>query len=184
MKRHPFAAVAAVVLLLSGCGAAARPSGAAEYNAADVMFLQMMLPLHAQGLELTRIAKERTTRAEVRDIADELDTAQRDETAKMTGWLTDWSQPTAMDGDPAAHEHHGGLHQTSPAEIDALAKAPDADFDTTFLNLMTGHLHNSVELTRSEIEGGTNQPAKDLATTIRESRTKEIARLLSLVGAG
>ncbi|WNV84039.1 DUF305 domain-containing protein [Umezawaea sp. Da 62-37] len=182
MKRHPFAALVAAVLLLAGCGATAEPKGQDDHNAADVMFLQMMLPLHAQGLELTRIAKERTTRAEVRDIAGELDAVQRTETEKMTGWLTGWSQPTAMNGDPSAHEHHGGLHQTSPAEIEALAKAPEADFDTTFLNLMTGHLHNSVELTRSEIEGGSNQQAKDLATTIRESRGKEIARLLSLVG--
>ncbi|MFD9739478.1 DUF305 domain-containing protein [Umezawaea sp. NPDC059074] len=167
------------VLLLAGCGSA---PAKADYNAADVMFLQMMLPLHAQGLELTGLAKERAVNPAVRDVAEELDSVQRKESETMTGWLTAWGQPTAMNADPGAHEHHGGLHQTSPAEIAALKSAPDTEFDTTFLNLMTGHLHNSVELTKTELDGGGNARAKELATTIRESRSKEISRLLGLVG--
>ena len=179
MNPHRIVLLLVTALLLAGCGAA-QPK--ADYNAADVMFLQMMLPLHAQGLELTGLAKERAVRPAVRDLAGELDSLQRQESATMTGWLAEWGQPTAMNADPGAHEHHGGLHQTSPAEIAALKSAPDNDFDTTFLTLMTGHLHNSVELTKTELDGGGNAKAKELATTIRESRAKEISRLLGLVG--
>jgi uncharacterized protein (DUF305 family) len=183
MKRHPFAVLVLGLLLLAGCGStAAQPAKTAEFNDADVMFLQMMIPHNAQGLELTRLAKTRATNSAVRDVATELETAQLAENESMTGWLTQWAQPTTMNSDPSAHDHHGGLHQTSPVEIAALAEAPDAEFDTTFLNLMTGHLHNAVELTKSEIEGGNNPQAKDLANRIRESRTKDVSRMLSLVG--
>jgi uncharacterized protein (DUF305 family) len=181
MNRHPLVLLLAGFLLLAGCGTA-RPPANADFNAADVMFLQMMLPLHAQGLELTGLAKERAVEPAVRDVAEELDAVQREESETMKGWLTEWGQPTEVDADPGAHAHHGGLHQTSPAEIAALRSTPDSEFDTAFLNLMTGHLHNSVELTKSELEGGGNEEAKELATTIRESRAKEISRLLGLVG--
>ncbi len=181
MNRHPLVLLLAAALLLAGCGSA-QPPAKADFNAADVMFLQMMLPLHAQGLELTGLAKERAVRPAVRDLAGELDTLQREESETMTGWLAEWAQPTAVNADPGAHAHHGGLHQTSPAEIAALKSTPDAAFDTTFLNLMTGHLHNSVALTKTEVDGGSNPEAKELATRIRESRSREISRLLGLVG--
>ena len=181
MNRHPLVLLLAGFLLLAGCGTA-QPTAKADFNAADVMFLQMMLPLHDQGLELTGLAKQRAVRPAVRDLAAELDSVQRKESETMKGWLAEWGQPTAVDADPGAHEHHGGLHQTSPAEIAALGSTPDSEFDTAFLNLMTGHLHNSVELTKSEVDGGSNAGAKELATTIRESRSKEISRLLGLVG--
>jgi len=180
MNRHPLVLLLASVLLLAGCGAA--QSSERDFTVVDVMFVQMTLSLHAQGLELTGLAKQRAVNPAVRDLADELDSVQRKESETMTAWLTERAQPTAMNADPGAHAHHGGLHQTSPAEIAALKSAPDAEFDTTFLNLMTGHLHNSVELTKTELEGGGNEKVKELATTIRESRTKEISRLLALVG--
>lgn len=180
MNRHPLALLLAGVLLLAGCGAA-QPSER-DFTVVDVMFLQMTLSLHAQGLELTGLARQRAVKPAVRDVADELDTAQRKESETATAWLTERGQPTTTSADPGAHAHHGGLHQTSPAEIAALRSTPDAEFDTTFLNLMAGHLHNSVELTRTELEGGGNDQAKGLATAIREGRTKDISRLLELVG--
>lgn len=181
MNRRPLALLLAAALLLAGCGSVDSTSKA-DFTVTDVMFLQMMLPLHAQGIELTGLAKERAVEPAVRDLAEELDTVQREESETMRGWLTEWGQSTEVDADPGAHAHHGGLHQTSPAEIAALKSTPDSEFDTTFLNLMTGHLHNSVELTKTEVDGGRNASAKELATTIRESRTEQISRLLSLVG--
>lgn len=180
MNRHPLALLLVGVLLLAGCGSA-RPSER-DFTVVDVMFLQMTLSLHAQGLELTGLARRRAVNPAVRDLADELDTAQRKESETMKAWLTEREQPTTMNADPGAHAHHGGLHQTSPAEIAALGSTSDTDFDTTFLTLMTGHLHNSVELTKTELDGGGNEQAKEMATRIRESRTGEISRLLALIG--
>jgi uncharacterized protein (DUF305 family) len=180
MNRHPLALLLAGVLLLAGCGSAQPPER--DFTVVDVMFLQMTLSLHAQGLELTGLARQRAVNPAVRDLADELDTVQRKESETMTAWLTERSQPTTMNADPGAHAHHGGLHQTSPAEVEALKSTPDGDFDATFLNLMTGHLHNSVELAKTELEGGGNEEAKEMAARVRESRTAEISRLLALVG--
>jgi uncharacterized protein (DUF305 family) len=180
MNRHPLVLLLAGVLLLSGCGSA-QPSGR-DFTVVDVMFLQMTLSLHAQGLELTGLARQRAVNPAVRDLAAELDTVQRKESETMTAWLAERSQPTTMNADPGAHAHHGGLHQTSPAEIAALKSTPDSDFDSTFLNLMTGHLHNSVELTRTELDGGGNAEVKEMAARVRESRTEEISRLLALAG--
>src|SRR4051794_179467 len=103
MNPHRIVLLLATALLLTGCGSV-QPK--ADYNAADVMFLQMMLPLHAQGLELTGLAKERAVKPAVRDLAGELDSLQRKESETMNGWLAEWEQPTAMNADPGAHEHH------------------------------------------------------------------------------
>jgi len=80
VSQHGKLSVIMVVMLLAGCGTAARPPvavvppatatstspSAAGVNATDVMFVQMMLPHHRQGIQIVRIAKDREPREEVR----------------------------------------------------------------------------------------------------------------------
>jgi uncharacterized protein (DUF305 family) len=173
--RHGKLAAIMVVMLLAGCGTAARPPvavvppatvaststsaspGAAGVNATDVMFVQMMLPHHRQGLQIVRMAKDREPREEVRILAAAIDTTQSAEVDMMMGWLRAWQQPETP-ADPHAHDAHGGVPETSLAAIAALQKATGTDFDRRFLD------------------------TKDFAKRIDQSRTAQIKQMLHLRG--
>ena len=178
-------------LLLAGCGSTlAATSGTAEtapalpgtFNDTDVMFLQMLIPHHEQGIELARLAARRAAVADVRDLAAAVDATQTDELADMKEWLRDWNQPLSADPDPHAHAGHGGMHTTDPEVVAELRRTPAGpDFDRTFLNLFTGHQHGAVELARMEARSGKYPGAKDLAERIVASRTAQIRQLARLL---
>ena len=69
----------ALLFLLTGCGVwATETTGAVvpagppldgSFNGTDVMFLQMAVPQHEEGIELAKLAEKRASRKEVRDLA-------------------------------------------------------------------------------------------------------------------
>jgi uncharacterized protein (DUF305 family) len=196
MRRVLIAAAAAALLLAPGCSTAPSPAGPtaeaapaadtlpaadAEHNAADVMFLQMMIAHDGQGLELTGLAAERTVSEEVKLLAAAIDTTQREEVKIMESWLTGWKEATTASQDMSTHASHGGLPATGPEQVEALRNTSDADFEATFLNLLTGHQNSAVELTNLAGDG-VNPQTRDLAKRIKESRGDQVAQLLRLIG--
>lgn len=179
--------LAVLLIALSGCGvgvtettgvslSAPPPDG--SYNDTDVMFLQMAVPQHEQGIEMARLAEERATRQDVRDLAAAIAATQSDELAEMKDWLTEWDQPVAYDPDPNAHAGHGGMHGSDPAVLEVLRDTPSSpDFDSRFLNLLTGHQHGAVELARMEEKEGRHPDARALAGRIIKSRTAQIQEM-------
>jgi uncharacterized protein (DUF305 family) len=190
MKARPIAVVAALLLILAGCGVGQAPPGPAPtvhsgtstggaepgFNGTDVMFLQMMVPHHGQGLELVRLAQNRPVRADLRILAAAIEVTQAAEIQTMSGWLRRWAQPPSAD--PAAHAAHGGMPGTSPAELAVLAAAPDDAFEHLLLNTLIAHQDDAVQIARMETAGGVNPAARELAGQIDRSRTAQIQQLL------
>ncbi|MGQ0838950.1 DUF305 domain-containing protein [Actinokineospora sp.] len=180
------------LVLLAGCGTShaghppppvSTPAAVpivGDHNPADVMFLQMAIAHHTQGVDLVRLAEDRPVRAQVRDLAGAIEVTQRSEIDTMTSWLTTWAQPTVVDTNPAAHAHHGGLPDTDPETIADLARAPDGEFERRFLTLLTGHQHNAVAMARTELTDGVSPPVRQFADRVVRSRTGQIQRLLTL----
>jgi len=195
VKRRYATVLIAAALLPGACGTApeARPAQVAQTQAAvqaegghndtDVMYLQMMVAHHAQGLEMVRLAERKASRAEIRTLAQAVDATQSDEVTMMTGWLKQWSAPTTVDHAPSAHADHGGLPATGPEEIAALKKAKGAAFETAFLNLFVAHQHNAVEMAQLETGQGSNAEARAFAERVRASRADQIKQMLQLMNS-
>jgi len=188
-------AATAALMLAAGCSTEPRkaapveavpaadtvPAADAEHNSADVMFLQMMITHDDQGLELTGLAADRTVSEEVRLLAAAIDATQHEEVKIMESWLTGWKEATEASLDMSAHTSHGGLPATGPEQIEALRNTSDADFETTFLTLLTGHQNSAVELTNLARDG-VNPQTKDLAERIKQSRADQVAQMLRMIG--
>ncbi|WP_244210729.1 DUF305 domain-containing protein, partial [Amycolatopsis kentuckyensis] len=95
--------LAVVALLLTGCATTAAPT----YNAADVMFLQMLIPQNQQGIEIVRLASARPVPPGLRELAAAIEVTQRTEVDDMRRWLHEWNQPETVA--PQAHAGHGGM---------------------------------------------------------------------------
>ncbi|WP_018685022.1 DUF305 domain-containing protein [Actinokineospora enzanensis] len=158
--------------------AGAAPAVGGDWNLADVMFLQMAIANHDQGIQLASLADKHNIRPELRNLADAIRVTQQQELGQMKKWLTDWGKPIEASTDPNAHAAHGGMPITDPQTISDLDKLPDAEFEKQFIPILTGHQHNAVEFALDEGKEGVSGPVKAFADKVVKSRTAQIQQLL------
>jgi uncharacterized protein (DUF305 family) len=143
------------------------------------MFAQMMVPHHAQGVAIVKLARSRAANAELKLLAAAIETTQAAEAQTMAGWLRDWRQPPTAA--PGGHDAHGGMPATSQAEFTALAKAAGADFDRRFLHTLIAHQDDAIQIASMEVGAGVNAQCKALADRIVRSRKAQIQQMLALL---
>ncbi|MEP6619673.1 MAG: DUF305 domain-containing protein [bacterium] len=142
--------MAAITALLAHAPASLRAQGTG--NPADVAFMQGMIGHHGQALRMTSLVPERTTRADVRMLAEKIEASQLGEITTMKRWLADHHQE--IPADPMASGPHTGMQMSGNMKMDMpalmpgmlteqemaqLAATKGADFDKQFLTFMIRH---------------------------------------------
>ena len=109
---------------------------------ADIAFIQGMISHHAQAVEMVALVPQRTTRRELRLIAERIDVSQRDEIVWMRDWLAEHGI-TETEGhgahDQAAMGQARMPGMLSPEEMAALSQATGREFERRFLEGMIKH---------------------------------------------
>jgi len=168
-----------VLLVLSGC--AAQPdSTTLRGDPLDVMFLQMMIPHHEQGVSMAALAADRAADADVRMLAAAISSTQATEIGTMKGWLTSWGAP--LTAPPDSHLDHGGMRRSDPEEIGRLSGLTGAEFDRRLLNVLIAHQDDAVQMARWEAGSGADQEVRDLAGRIEKSRVAQIEMMKGFLG--
>ncbi|MFZ1285814.1 MAG: DUF305 domain-containing protein [Candidatus Phosphoribacter sp.] len=192
----PAALAAAVVL--AGCApsdtsstSGARASAAAgsgtsannSKNAADIEFAKMMIPHHAQAIEMADLALKQATDPTVKALAPKIKAAQAPEISLMTRWLTGWGE--AAPGTAGGHDMSGMGENTggmmSAQEMTDLGKANGSAFDRMWLQMMIKHHEGAVEQARTVLAKGLHPETKTLAQAIIDSQSAEIAEMNSIL---
>jgi uncharacterized protein (DUF305 family) len=70
----------------------------------------------------------------------------------------------------------------SGEDMQALADAPDADFEQMWLEMMVEHHEGAIEMARAQQSEGEFPEAVELAGSIEASQQEEIAALQQLLG--
>lgn len=155
------------------------PAAAAEFNDADTMFAQMMIPHHSQAVAMSEIilAKEGIP-APVTDLATKIKAAQGPEIEKMTGWLQSWGQPIEMPTNmPSGHSMEGMMGVDDMASLEA---AQGTEAAKLFLTQMVTHHEGAVMMARTETTDGKNADAVQLSKDIVSSQEAEIQEMKDL----
>ena len=165
----------------SGSSTTEQAEESAQHSEADVMFAQMMIPHHAQAIEMSDIILSKDdVPADVTSLAEEIKAAQGPEIAQLTDWLEQWGEPTQpegmdmdmdMGGDNDMAQMEGML---SDEELQQLSDAPGPEAAELFLNQMIAHHEGAVAMAEDQVENGTYPPAVDLAQTIIDTQQQEI----------
>jgi len=208
-RRHiALVALAAIALgpTLAACGDDADPessqvasatrtaSNGDVFNQADVDFATHMIPHHAQAIQMVTLTDTRQLEPPVQELANRIREAQAPEVETMTDWLTAWGKD--IPATPLDHAHGGhdpsemtemdGLDEMpgmlSAAEMEALADAPDAEFQDMWLELMKKHHEGAIEMARQEQEAGEFPAAVALADSIISAQQAEIEEIDGLLG--
>lgn len=150
---------------------------------ADVRFLQHMIPHHAQALVMTAMVPSRSSRQDVRMIAERITVSQRDEIAAMQRWLADHGeavpQADTTNALEAAAAHAGMAGMLTPPQLQELAAARGPEFDRLFLQYMIQHHRGAVAMVSELLAAGGAQDSQmfGIASEVESDQLMEIARM-------
>jgi uncharacterized protein (DUF305 family) len=170
-----------------------------KWNAADVDFVQMMIPHHAQALRMCALARTRADDPQVAAVARRIDAAQAPEILALSSWLQDRGLPvpSAPGAGTGPHSAHGSMHHhhrsqpdggammqmpgmLSAAEMRTLAEASGARFDRLFLADMIRHHAGAVTMAERVAVSGSDLRVSEIAAEVATEQRAEIDRMRTI----
>lgn len=205
MTRTPktFVALATLGVLLVACstgaGGPASPdssvapaptSSGPAGEAFDQLFIDMMVPHHESAVEMASIAIERAERPEIRQLAEEIVSAQDAEIAQLREWRQAWfgsSDTPSMDEMPmlpgmGMQGMDMGETMDMTADIEELRTADP--FDPAFLEAMIAHHESAIQAAELAREQATRPEIRELAEAIITAQQGEIDRMRAWLAEG
>lgn len=162
-------------------GPSAAAGSAAEHNAADVAFAQMMIPHHAQAVEMSgMILAKQGIPTPVTALATRIKAAQDPEIQTMTDWLNEWNEPLDM---AAGHGGHSMAGMMDDAAMQELEDAQGSEAARLFLEQMIVHHEGALTMARTESEEGKDPGAVQLSREIMAAQEAEIKEMKELLGS-
>jgi uncharacterized protein (DUF305 family) len=150
-----------------------RGTSAADHNQADVMFSMMMIPHHAQAVEMADLVPSRSQDAGLTALARQIKAAQQPEIDRMRRWLEDWGQHPPMEDGHA--DRMGGMNgMMSEADLEELGSAAGATFERRWLEMMVEHHKGAITMAKSVEAAGIHAGTRALAESIVTSQQAEI----------
>ena len=185
----------AVALTLVGCadgsgspsmpgmdhGRSSSPSSAsADVNAADVMFAQMMIPHHEQAIEMAdMILDKEGIDPGVLALASDIKAAQQPEIDQLQSWLDEWGvDMPGMDSTDGMGHGDGMMSEDAMAALEAAA---GGEASRLFLEQMIVHHKGAIEMAQDEVHNGQNADVTEMAQSIIDAQTAEIAQMQELL---
>ncbi|WP_222265062.1 DUF305 domain-containing protein [Modestobacter marinus] len=195
-------AVIAVGLLAAGGGLAVAlglgRTAPPTADSVDAGFARDMSRHHLQAVEMANLALDRSTDAEVRQLAFDISATQTNQVGRMQGWLTLWGLPLTsgevmgwMGDDMAGHDmtHMDGADgavmpgMATEAELATLRSLSGTAFDVMFLQLMTRHHQGGLEMAEYGAEHAELAAVRGLSRSIAETQTAETTTMESMLRA-
>ena len=168
-----------------GSSASEAPSATrTDFNAADVMFLQMMYPHHAQAVDMAKLVPSRSQNQQLITLAQNIEKAQGPEMTQMTALLTSFGKP-APSAEMSGHDMPGmgGMPGMMSAEqMNNLTGLSCKAFDQMWLQMMIDHHSGAIDMSNTELRDGTNPDAKKLAQAIIANQQAEITQMRGMLG--
>ncbi|MFB9908343.1 DUF305 domain-containing protein [Allokutzneria oryzae] len=164
-------------------GAQQRP----KPNDADSLYVERMIPHHAQALEMTRLVPSRAVSEPVKAIADRIEKSQAPEIEAMKGWLRNNGKPVPETG--AGHGGHGsdtsqhvGMPgMATPQQLQELAALTGPAFERRFVELMIAHHEGALTMAEEVRRSGADVFVGEMADDVVATQSSEITRMRSLL---
>ncbi|MBB5912638.1 uncharacterized protein (DUF305 family) [Nocardia transvalensis] len=158
-----------------------KPTGATaptrtDFTDADVSFLEMMYPHHAQAVEMAKLVPGRSQNQQLIALAADVEKAQAPEMRQFTELLGSFGKPA-----PGAmgHEMPGMM---SHDQMSALENATGPEFDRMWMRMMIDHHQGAIDMANTELAQGVNPDAKALAQAIVTAQQAEIQQMRGMLG--
>uniref|UniRef100_A0A832GZ20 DUF305 domain-containing protein n=1 Tax=Oscillatoriales cyanobacterium SpSt-402 TaxID=2282168 RepID=A0A832GZ20_9CYAN len=147
----------------------------------DLRFIDAMIPHHEGAVAMAQEALEKSSRPEIKELAQAIINAQEQEISELKEWRTAW-YPNAGD-EPMMYSAEMGHMMPMTEEMrssmmmDDDLGAADDQFDLRFINAMIPHHQGAIDMAQQALEKGDRSEIKELAQNIIDSQQQEIDQM-------
>ncbi len=153
-----------------------------QSDAIDAHFIEQMIPHHNDAITMAKLAQEKASRPEIKQLAEDIITSQGTEINQMKDWYKSWFGDNVPEGSAVMNQHGmnmgNGMHMGMMGNDMDMTRLENAqDFDKVFIEDMIPH-HQMAVMMASMLKGGTQRPEmKKLADDIITAQTDEINQM-------
>lgn len=151
-----------------------------HYNTMDAEYIRMMIPHHAQALQLAELVPDRAGDPRIKILAERIKATQTPEIARMRGWLQSYGLDPDAD-ERAGHNHGTMAGMQTPEAIARLTGARGAEFDRMFIEMMTDHHQGAIDMSVAVLKVGLDNIVDEIATAVATEQGIEIQRMRDLL---
>jgi uncharacterized protein (DUF305 family) len=149
---------------------------AMEGETFDRNFISNMIAHHDGAVAMAKMALENAKHDELKQMADEIISAQNQEKAQMLQWQKDWGYPSSSAENMQDHSAMGTMDGMAGMTGELEGKTGD-DFDKAFLGLMIEHHESAVAMAKPGPTNAQHEELKDLTQAIIDAQSKEIGQM-------
>ncbi|MFE3196089.1 DUF305 domain-containing protein [Nocardia sp. NPDC059240] len=148
-----------------------------DFNDADLTFLTMMYPHHAQAVEMAKLVPTRSQNQQLITLANAVEQAQSPEMQQITTLLGSFGKPV-----PSGEMNHEMPGIMSKDQMTKLEAASGPEFDKMWMQMMIEHHQGAITMANTELAQGSNADSKALAQSIVTAQQQEIGQMNTMLG--
>lgn len=197
LQRGLLTAVILAVVLATGVGIGTlipivrAPSDAS----AEVGFARDMSSHHAQAVEMSMLAVQKSSSADIRGLALDMGLTQQAQIGIMRAWLQQWNMAPTSTGPRMAWMHDSSAMNHSAAdqpaagimpgmattdEMNRLRTATGRSFNILFCELMIRHHRGGITMVEAVLAADPEPSVRELASSMNNGQQSEITALAQL----
>ncbi|MEK7581283.1 MAG: DUF305 domain-containing protein [Patescibacteria group bacterium] len=147
----------------------------------DRHFIAQMIPHHEGAIEMAKLAQERSSRPEIKTLADNIIQSQTEEIEKMKKWYKTWYGTAVPENSNSGMGMGRGMMRGGmmggETDIEALKNAPD--FDKSFIEEMIPHHQMALMMVNMLLQGTEREEMKTLGQAMIDAQSREIDQMRS-----
>jgi uncharacterized protein (DUF305 family) len=142
----------------------------------DRNFIANMIAHHQGAVTMAQLALTNAKHQELKDMANDIISAQNREISQMKSWQQAWGYPSSSSDNMMDHSAMGMMDEMSGMENELKGKTGD-EFDKAFIEQMIMHHQGALDMAAPGEKNAEHQEVKDLTKAIVTAQTKEIKQM-------
>ncbi len=142
----------------------------------DRNFIANMIAHHQGAVDMAKLAQKNAKHQELKDMANDIISAQNGEISQMKSWQQAWGYPSSSSDNMMDHSAMGMMDEMAGMENELKGKTGD-EFDKAFIEQMIMHHQGALDMAAPGEKNAEHQEVKDLSKAIVSAQTKEIQQM-------
>ncbi|MFZ1249981.1 MAG: DUF305 domain-containing protein [Candidatus Microsaccharimonas sp.] len=145
-------------------------------EAYDRNFIANMIAHHQGAVDMAKKALTSAKHQELKDMANNIISAQEKEISEMTSWQKDWGYPSTSADNMMDHGAMGMMDDMANMTTELEGKTGD-EFDKAFIEQMIMHHQSAIDMAAPGEQNAQHQEVKDLTKAIVAAQSGEITQM-------
>lgn len=142
----------------------------------DRMFIANMIEHHRGAVDMAKLAQTNAKHQELKDMAEDIISAQSKEITDMESWQIAWNYPSSS-GEMMMDHSAMGMMDDMGQMAESLKNLSGDEFDKAFLASMIEHHQSAINMAYPGKTNAEHDEVKALTEAIIDAQSSEIARM-------